>query len=58
MIPKTGGFIAGLIGSMALLLLITLYQNKIIAPLSTGTDDTGSMMIYILSYTGSSAEYP
>ncbi|MDD2331417.1 MAG: histidine kinase [Candidatus Cloacimonetes bacterium] len=52
MIPQTGGFIAGLIGSMALLFLILLYQYGVITPLNAAADETGEMIIYILSYTG------
>jgi len=51
-IPKTGGFMAGLIGSLALLMLIILYQNGILHPIQTSNSDMSSMLTYILSYTG------
>lgn len=49
---QSGGVIAGLMGSFALLVLILLYQNGVLVPTEgTPTDITGSM-VYLLSYSG------
>lgn len=51
-VPKSGGVMAGLVGSMSLLILIVMYKNKVLIPTGmTYLDVTGST-VYILSYTG------
>ncbi|MEF3694808.1 MAG: histidine kinase [Candidatus Cloacimonadota bacterium] len=51
-IPKFGGVIAGLAGSMFLLILMVMYQNNIISPNNSNPLDVTGSTVYILSYTG------
>jgi hypothetical protein len=51
-IPKIGGLVTGLVGSMSLLVLILLYQNHILSPTNLEQFDVTGVTVYILSYTG------
>lgn len=51
-IPNNGGVMAGLIGSLSLMVLILLYQNGILAPSQASQLDIAGSTVYILSYTG------
>jgi len=51
-IPKTGGVVTGLIGSLSLLFLIIMYRNHIVSPTSLTPFDVTGATVYILSYTG------
>ncbi|MBM4403046.1 MAG: histidine kinase [Candidatus Cloacimonetes bacterium] len=51
-IPHSGGLIAGLIGSLSLVILIILYQNKILIASERDAMDIANTTVYILSYTG------
>ncbi|MDD3577878.1 MAG: histidine kinase [Candidatus Cloacimonetes bacterium] len=50
--PQSGGVIAGLMGSFALLVLILLYQNGILHPTDSAQMDISGSTVYLLSYTG------
>lgn len=50
--PQNGGVIAGLIGSLALLGLILLYNNGILLPTEGVDMDISGSMVYLLSYSG------
>ncbi len=51
-IPQSGGLIAGLIGSLSLVVLIILYQHKVLVAPEKGVMDIADTTVYILSYTG------
>ncbi|MDP2173540.1 MAG: hypothetical protein Q8M98_00315 [Candidatus Cloacimonadaceae bacterium] len=51
-IPKVGGVFAGLIGSLCLMVLISMYQNGILQQTEPNALDATAAIIYILSYTG------
>lgn len=51
-VPKTGGVMAGLVGSMSLLVLIMLYRNHILPPSGVSNLDMAGSTVYLLSYTG------
>lgn len=51
-IPRTGGIITGLVGSLSLLTLIILYRAQIISPTDLVPWDVTGATVYILSYTG------
>lgn len=51
-IPHNGGVLAGLTGSMSLMVLILLYKNGIISPTEPSSLDIAGSTVYILSYTG------
>lgn len=51
-IPNNGGLMAGLIGSLSLMVLILLYQNGILAPSKASQLDIAGTTVYVLSYTG------
>jgi len=51
-IPSNGGLMAGLIGSLSLLVLILLYQNGVLAPSKASQLDIAGTTVYVLSYTG------
>lgn len=51
-IPRFGGVMAGLMGSLFLLVLIVLYRNGVMVPNDANTPDVTGASIYILSYTG------
>ena len=51
-IKQNGGLLAGLTGSVSLLILILLYQNNILTPTETSNLDVAGSTVYILSYTG------
>jgi hypothetical protein len=51
-IPNNGGLMAGLIGSLSLMVLILLYQNGVLAPSKASQLDIAGTTVYVLSYTG------
>jgi len=51
-VPKTGGVMAGLVGSLSLLTLIVLYRQNVLATNTYSYLDMSGSTIYILSYTG------
>lgn len=51
-IPHNGGLLAGLIGSISLMVLILLYQNGILEPSQASKLDIAGSTVYVLSYTG------
>jgi len=51
-IPHNGGLLAGLTGSMSLMVLILLYQNRVLSPTEPSNLDIAGSTVYILSYTG------
>ncbi|MDY0151863.1 MAG: hypothetical protein RBS43_06275 [Candidatus Cloacimonas sp.] len=51
-IKQNGGLLAGLTGSFSLLVLILLYQNRILIPTESSNMDVAGSTVYILSYTG------
>lgn len=51
-IPRTGGIITGLVGSLSLLALIILYRSKLISPTDLVPWDVTGATVYLLSYTG------
>lgn len=51
-IPHNGGVLAGLTGSMSLMVLVLLYRNGIIYPTEPSSLDIAGSTVYILSYTG------
>ncbi len=51
-IPRTGGIVTGLTGSLSLLFLIILYRNHMVQPTSVAPFDVTGATVYILSYTG------
>ncbi len=51
-VPNTGGIMAGVVGSLSLLLLIVLYRNEILIPSGFSNLDIAGSTVYILSYTG------
>jgi hypothetical protein len=50
--PQNGGVIAGLMGSLALLILTLLYQNGVLISTESTSMDISGSTVYILSYTG------
>jgi K+-sensing histidine kinase KdpD len=51
-IPHNGGLLAGLVGSLSLMVLILLYQNGVLAPSQASQLDIAGSTVYVLSYTG------
>lgn len=51
-IPRSGGIITGLVGSLSLLALIILYRSHLISPTELVPWDVTGATVYILSYTG------
>lgn len=51
-IPHNGGVLAGLTGSMSLMVLILLYRNGILYPTEPSSLDIAGSTVYIMSYTG------
>ncbi len=51
-VPKAGGVMAGVVGSLSLLLLIVLYRNEILIPSGFSNLDIAGSTVYILSYSG------
>jgi len=51
-IPQNGGLLAGLVGSLSLMVLILLYQNGILEPSQASKLDIAGSTVYVLSYTG------
>ncbi len=51
-VPKSGGVMAGLVGSLSLLTLIVLYRNDILVQPGYSYLDMAGSTVYILSYTG------
>ncbi|MDZ4122112.1 MAG: hypothetical protein U1C33_06795 [Candidatus Cloacimonadaceae bacterium] len=51
-VPKSGGVMAGLVGSLSLLTLTVMYKNDILTQPGYSHLDVAGSTIYILSYTG------